>query len=66
MTPDLCRAIHQHIASCSSTLVGIQLEDWLDMDTPVNVPGTSNEYPNWRVLIKLEEIITCTRITSLA
>ena len=25
-----------------------QLEDWLEMDKPVNIPGTSTEYPNWR------------------
>lgn len=68
MTPDLCRAIHQHIAGCASTLVGIQLEDWLYMDTPVNVPGTSNEYPNWRRKLSrnLEDIIACSQIDALA
>lgn len=36
------------MADTASALVGFQLEDWLDMATPVNVPGTSREYPNWR------------------
>ncbi|WP_142900817.1 hypothetical protein, partial [Klebsiella pneumoniae] len=25
-----------------------QPEDWLEMAEPVNIPGTSTEYPNWR------------------
>ncbi|MDZ7902928.1 MAG: 4-alpha-glucanotransferase [Rheinheimera sp.] len=33
-------------ASCQ--LLCLQLEDWLEMTEPVNVPGTSDEYPNWR------------------
>ena len=24
------------------------VEDWLEMDKPVNIPGTFDEYPNWR------------------
>jgi 4-alpha-glucanotransferase len=37
-----------HMAGGSSALLSLQLEDWLEMDKPVNIPGTSNEYPNWR------------------
>jgi 4-alpha-glucanotransferase len=37
-----------HMASGSSELLSLQLEDWLEMDKPVNIPGTFNEYPNWR------------------
>jgi len=37
-----------HMANGSSALLSLQLEDWLEMDKPVNIPGTSNEYPNWR------------------
>lgn len=37
-----------HLAKGSSALLGLQLEDWLEMDKPVNVPGTCDEYPNWR------------------
>jgi len=28
--------------------LGLQPEDWLDMAAPVNVPGTSDQYKNWR------------------
>ncbi|MEP2653311.1 MAG: 4-alpha-glucanotransferase [Paraglaciecola sp.] len=37
-----------HMAGGSSELLSLQLEDWLAMDKPVNIPGTSSEYPNWR------------------
>lgn len=37
-----------HMAGGSSELLSLQLEDWLEMDKPVNIPGTFNEYPNWR------------------
>jgi 4-alpha-glucanotransferase len=29
-------------------VAAVQLEDWIGLDTPVNVPGTGSEYPNWR------------------
>lgn len=48
MTPELNNAIHRFIASSGSLLIGLQPEDWLAMDTPVNVPGTTDQYPNWR------------------
>ncbi|MBJ7222992.1 MULTISPECIES: 4-alpha-glucanotransferase [unclassified Brenneria] len=44
----LNRGVQRYMADSASALVGFQLEDWLDMATPVNVPGTSREYPNWR------------------
>lgn len=37
-----------HMAHGNSALLALQLEDWLEMDKPINVPGTSSEYPNWR------------------
>jgi 4-alpha-glucanotransferase len=48
----MCKALNfgmqLHMASGSSALLSLQLEDWLEMDKPVNIPGTFNEYPNWR------------------
>ncbi|SNY42710.1 4-alpha-glucanotransferase [Arsukibacterium tuosuense] len=41
-------AMQRHLAAGSSQLLCLQLEDWLEMTQPVNVPGTSDEYPNWR------------------
>ncbi|MCM2679467.1 4-alpha-glucanotransferase [Echinimonas agarilytica] len=48
MTKELNFALQQHMAAGSSALLALQLEDWLEMEKPVNVPGTSSEYPNWR------------------
>ncbi|GAB59078.1 4-alpha-glucanotransferase [Rheinheimera nanhaiensis] len=41
-------ALQRHLAAGNSQLLCLQLEDALEMTQPVNVPGTSNEYPNWR------------------
>lgn len=32
----------------ASKLVSLQVDDLAGVDTPVNIPGTSAEYPNWR------------------
>jgi len=48
-------------------LLGLQPEDWLDMDAPVNVPGTSDEYPNWRrkLSTSLEEMFADEQVNKL-
>ncbi|WP_058910395.1 4-alpha-glucanotransferase [Entomohabitans teleogrylli] len=48
MTPTLNRGLQRYIADSNSALLGLQPEDWLDMADPVNVPGTSTQYHNWR------------------
>jgi len=48
MTPELNFAMQTHMAKGSSALLSLQLEDWLQMDKPVNIPGTFHEYPNWK------------------
>ena len=43
--------VHQlqnYVSDVSSALFGFQPEDWLDMTEPVNIPGTSMQYANWR------------------
>ncbi|MDN3616352.1 4-alpha-glucanotransferase [Vibrio gallaecicus] len=54
----LAEALQLHVAAGSSTLLSVQLEDWLEMDQPVNIPGTVDEYPNWRrkLSMNLDEI----------
>ncbi|MEZ5474809.1 MAG: 4-alpha-glucanotransferase [Steroidobacteraceae bacterium] len=44
----LADAIHEFLAASSAELVAVQMEDVIGMVEPVNVPGTSTEYPNWR------------------
>ncbi|PIJ59812.1 4-alpha-glucanotransferase [Erwinia sp. OLMDLW33] len=48
MTATLNRGMQRFIADSNSALLGLQPEDWLDMEKPVNVPGTTDQYPNWR------------------
>jgi len=40
--------MHRYLARCGAALVAVQLEDLLNVVDPVNVPGTHQEYPNWR------------------
>lgn len=48
MDTTLNYAMQRHLAATSSQLLCLQLEDALQMTQPVNIPGTSSEYPNWR------------------
>ncbi|WP_188149770.1 4-alpha-glucanotransferase [Teredinibacter waterburyi] len=56
----LISAILVCVASVSSRLYVIQLEDLLLMAAPVNVPGTYQEYPNWqrKIAVPLSTIFT--------
>lgn len=44
----LCGAILQSCARSASRLMSFQLDDLQLIETPVNIPGTYREYPNWR------------------
>lgn len=47
-TRAVLEACLSHLAACRARIVMVNLEDlWLE-DEPQNVPGTKNEYPNWR------------------
>ncbi len=67
MSPRLNQAIHRFLANTHSALLGLQPEDWLGMTTPVNVPGTVDQYPNWRRKLTqpLEEIFANTEVKKL-
>ena len=47
-TPQLAGAIHAFMASTPCALAMIQVEDLAGERTPVNLPGTDMERPNWR------------------
>jgi 4-alpha-glucanotransferase len=47
-TPELAQALHLFLARSSAGLAAIQIDDLLGLMEPVNVPGTSVEYPNWQ------------------
>ncbi|WED23990.1 4-alpha-glucanotransferase [Vibrio sp. JC009] len=64
----LSDALHLHLAAGSSSLLSIQLEDWLEMDMPVNIPGTVDEYPNWRrkLSVTLDEVFARDQVNRIA
>lgn len=64
----LSEALQRHLAAGSSALFSVQLEDWLEMDKPVNIPGTVNEYPNWRrkLAVNLDEMFANETIHRIA
>ncbi|MGR5118771.1 4-alpha-glucanotransferase [Vibrio astriarenae] len=68
MDTTLAEALQLHVAAGSSTLLSVQLEDWLEMDKPVNIPGTVDEYPNWRrkLSMNLDQIFGRDNVNRLA
>ena len=48
MNEELATALQIHMCSGSCALFSSQVEDWIGVDKPVNIPGTNTEYPNWR------------------
>lgn len=48
MNFDLVEAIHRYLASTPARLLTVQLEDILGCQDQVNLPGTVQEYANWR------------------
>ncbi|OTA15490.1 4-alpha-glucanotransferase [Xenorhabdus vietnamensis] len=67
MSTTINQSIHHYIAHSACALLGLQPEDWLDMERPVNIPGTTEEYPNWRrkLTITLETMFADVHINHL-
>lgn len=49
LTPAINDGLHAYLSACASSLVVSQIEDWMDVTDPFNVPGTLDEYPNWQL-----------------
>lgn len=45
---ELMERLHYYLVRSNALITVIQPEDCMMLDTPVNVPGTCEEYPNWR------------------
>ncbi|MCC6531713.1 MAG: malto-oligosyltrehalose synthase [Burkholderiales bacterium] len=54
MTPALSSGIHAFLAATASKLVVVQLDDLLGAADQCNLPGTTDQYPNWRRKLPLE------------
>jgi (1->4)-alpha-D-glucan 1-alpha-D-glucosylmutase len=48
MPAGLAQAVHTYLARTPCKVMVVQLEDVMGVETPVNVPGTMSEYPNWQ------------------
>ncbi len=59
---------HRFLARTPGRIVLVQLEDALGLSDPVNVPGTTDEHPNWRRRLPLavEALFDDERIRTLA
>lgn len=44
----LAQAAHLYLARAKSRLMMVQIEDILALDTQMNLPGTTDQHPNWR------------------
>ena len=46
---ELFLAVHRFVAKADSILFAVQLDDLLKSERQANLPGTTTEYPNWRI-----------------
>ena len=67
MTADLNDAVHLFLAGSNAGVMISQIEDWLGMLEPINIPGTFDEYPNWtrKLTHTLEELFKLPRVAGL-
>ncbi len=68
MTPVLSRAIHAYLAASPSQLLMVQLEDITGAIDQVNLPGTTDQHPNWcrKLALPLERFADDERFGDLA
>lgn len=53
ISPELVAAIHRYLALSPAVLLMVQIDDLTEEDKQINLPGTVNEYPNWRRRVSL-------------
>jgi malto-oligosyltrehalose synthase/4-alpha-glucanotransferase len=64
----LAGAVHAYVAAAPSRVMMLQLEDALGVREQANLPGTTDEHPNWRrkLPVALEDMATRPDLESLA
>ena len=71
---DIVLALHRYLGRTPSKLLALSLADAVGDLRTQNQPGTTDEYPNWRVPLRgpngrklqLEDVFTDSRATALA
>ena len=68
LSDDVAVAIHRFIAMTASLLVAVQLDDMIGLQRQPNLPGTTDQYPNWRCrsTVPLEDLAANHRFRDLA
>jgi len=68
LTPALAEAVHAFVAAAPSRVMMVQLEDVIGATEQVNMPGTTEEHPNWKRKLPetLEQLAGGERLRSLA
>lgn len=66
-TQELADAMQVHMCRGACALYSSQLEDWIGVEKPVNIPGTFRDYPNWRrkLTLNLEAIFASEQVRNL-
>ena len=68
LATELAVAVHRLVAMTPSILVAVQLEDMIGSPRQPNLPGTTDEYPNWRnrAPVVVEDLAGSARFRELA
>lgn len=68
LSASLAVAVHRFIAMTPSLLVAVQLDDMIGSQRQPNLPGTTDQYPNWRwrSLVLLEALAANERFRAMA
>jgi (1->4)-alpha-D-glucan 1-alpha-D-glucosylmutase len=68
LTPALAEAIHAFVAAAPSCVMMVQLEDVIGATEQANLPGTTEEHPNWKRKLPetLEQLAGGERLRGLA
>ena len=68
LTPELVQAVHAHLAQAPSAVMMVQFEDVLGVVDQPNLPGTTDQHPNWRrkLPVSLDQLETDPRAVTVA
>lgn len=67
LTDALNIAIHAYLAASNSAIVIVQVDDWLKLREPINIPGTIQENPNWqrKLSVNLDEMLAAPAVVKM-
>jgi 4-alpha-glucanotransferase len=65
---DLTEAVHRYLGRSRARLMLVQIEELADEEEQANLPGTTDQHPNWRRKLSrpIEDILTAPEVARLA